>query len=609
MADAAYEAAVKTTFETKPLRTVLLVDDEFPTFSDLVRGERPGDRNFAQKDRAFGLYEGFRKRRMICDVENQVADLEIDRFRKSDLIILDYHLSTGSHDTETSIRLLRRLASSKHFNTVIVYTAQVDLNEAWLDLVATLSGGWTDPSAQLEGDARVHWERLNDENRLPGVSRNALMQFARRRSLRDLELEHRNAVQEELASVGVPAGICGELITAMMNREMRCRAGEYGKEPHLPTVGDYREEVRWIQTHNSFVCIVQKEADSFAEDKAERLMAFLGRALQAWRPNLFQVLVSEIQNILELEALCTADELLRDPTTHTALWYYLLETAGRVDPLSNPDVKAPLLSIVDKVVDGIRRRLTADEELLSVATDVFLGELRDTGWTDETWPRAGQIEMGKAAMRLARTEGTTTMSDVFFRLNSFVCTEAFTRAHLTTGTICFHPPADEYFVIASPACDLEAREPACGQKWARAIHPLTPVVAIRLHTIEGVEAALGKATRGQHIFLERGNDKKVFKVVNDVGQPSYEFFFAADEGRVREVEGRVVVEVGRVMTGAKSAAPATEAAEVEEGAGRWVETTFEIVGQLRDMNATRLLQMAGQHLSRVGLDFLDKPSR
>jgi hypothetical protein len=36
MADAAYEAVVKETFQNKPLRTVLMVDDEFPTFADLA---------------------------------------------------------------------------------------------------------------------------------------------------------------------------------------------------------------------------------------------------------------------------------------------------------------------------------------------------------------------------------------------------------------------------------------------------------------------------------------------------------------------------------------------------------------------------------------------
>ena len=376
MADAAYEAAVKNTFETKPLRTVLLIDDEFPTFADLVRGETDATKKkFAQKDRAFGLYEGFRKRRMICDVENQVAELEMDRFRKSDLIILDYHLGPGATDTDTSLRVLRDLSASKHFNTVIVYTAQSELDEVWLDIVATLSGGWT--GVNLDGDALAHWDHLYDKNEIPDVNLDAVKQFAMRRRLRDLHPRVRSAVYGELVELGVPEDACDDIMKAMIDREMARRAGLYAKEPHQPTVGDYREGVHWIQAHNSFVSILQKERDSDADDGSERLMSFLNRALQAWRPNLFQILVSEIQNILELEALATADRLLGDPTTHTGLWYYLLETLGQIDPASNPNVKAPLLNVIDKVVDGIRRRLSTDEELLGLASRVLLGELRD----------------------------------------------------------------------------------------------------------------------------------------------------------------------------------------------------------------------------------------
>ncbi len=91
MADPAYEAVVKTTFETKPLRTVLMIDDEFPKYSDLAAEETGAEaKRFRDKDRAVALYEAFsEKRHMICDVENVASEVMPERFRKSDLIILD----------------------------------------------------------------------------------------------------------------------------------------------------------------------------------------------------------------------------------------------------------------------------------------------------------------------------------------------------------------------------------------------------------------------------------------------------------------------------------------------------------------------------------------
>ena len=73
MTSQCYKSAVKETFETKPLKTVLMIDDQFPTFADLAdlvdeRGNASEPR-FRQKDRALALYRGFQKRHMICDVE------------------------------------------------------------------------------------------------------------------------------------------------------------------------------------------------------------------------------------------------------------------------------------------------------------------------------------------------------------------------------------------------------------------------------------------------------------------------------------------------------------------------------------------------------------
>ena len=179
---------------------------------------------------------------------------------------------------------------------------------------------------------------------------------------------------------------------------------------------------------------------------------------------------------------------------------------------------------------------------------------------------------------------------------------------MTTGTICSHP--EERRILRDRVAGLRfggSPTTRAGQAWAHAIHPLTPIVAIRLEPVGSIESALGKATRGQHIFLESGKDKKVFKIVNDSGQPSYEFFFATSEGRIHERDGKSVLDVARLVP-AETISAAAQAAEGEKTDYPWVKTTFEVIGQLRDTNAARVLQLAGQHLSRVGLDFLDKPS-
>ena len=609
MVDKSYVEAVKETFEKKPLKTVLLIDDEFPTFSDLVRGETVDNKNkFAQKDRALNLYEGFHNRHMLCDFENRIDELKIERFRKSDLVVLDYHLGPGENDTETSIELLHKLSTSKHFNTIIVYTAESNLDGVWLNIMATLSGGWTEFILNLKGEASEYWEELSDKDELPTVNSDAVKQFARRRRIRDIEKDVLCASRNELIDLDVPLTACNDIIKANISRQMTERAGKHAEESYRTTIGDYRNGVHWIQTQNTFVTILKKDDELEVDDNSERLMCCLSQALLAWHPNLFQILVSEIQNTLELEALATADKILSEATTHTALWYYLLETLGPIDLASGLDVKAPLMNIIDKIVDGIRRRLSTDDELLKLASNALFGELRDTGWTNGTWPESGHVTMTTAS-EIARTKGIVNKSAVFFRLNEFFSTEIFGRAHVTTGTICFLPKSADYFVTASPACDLEARQPGSGQSWASSIHPLTPMVVIRLQPIDKIDSALGEATRAHYIFLEHGGKKKAFNILNEVGQPSYEILFAINEGRVRGVEGKIVFNVARLFPSSADKTGETSSSEAKEDAPTLVSEEFEVIGQLRNIHAARVLQIVGQHLSRIGLDFVDMPHK
>jgi hypothetical protein len=248
----------------------------------------------------------------------------------------------------------------------------------------------------------------------------------------------------------------------------------------------------------------------------------------------------------------------------------------------------------------MRRRLSSDPELLALARDALLGELRDTGWTADTWPKS----MLKAATEVARTKGATNKENTMLRLNSFFNTERFRYAHLTTGTVFYHAKTDQYFVTASPACDLVARRPSSAQSWAHSIFPLTPLVAILLEQ-KTVGSALMEAENGLHIFLESGSDQKAFKVVQGSGhKPSYEFFMVKDEGKVRNKDGKLVFDASRLTPRVVGTGAAAKASETERD---WVDDTFEVIDQLKGMNATHILQLAGQHLSRIGLDYIGMP--
>ena len=122
------------------------------------------------------------------------------------------------------------------------------------------------------------------------------------------------------------------------------------------------------------------------------------------------------------------------------------------------------------------------------------------------------------------------------------------------------------------------------------------MVAVRLEPYANIEKALKECTTGRFVFLEMpAGEKKVFRLVDDGGAPSYEFFFAQNRGKVARDGARKLFRAGRLII--TDMVPSGTLA-IEE---------FEVVHQLRGLNASRTLHVAGQHLSRIGVDFIAMP--
>jgi hypothetical protein len=593
-----YEEAVKTAFTQKPLRNVLLIDDQFPTLADLAVGETEATkRRFKQKDTAVKLYQAFRSRAMTCDVVNVAEEVHQDLLCKSDLIVLDYHLGDDDHDPSKSIDILRDLARSKHFNNVVVYTAETDLDAAWLMIIASLAGGWSKLPAELEGDAKLHWDRLDDEGKLPKISKDAVMQFARKRDIRVLDKGLSQFHRKELTDLAVPAAVCSDVIKALIHRELADMTPRHASVPGSNAVGDFGDGKRWVHCGNTFITVVQKKdpLPEGADDPAGILKA-LDSAVLAWRPNLVQIIVAEIQNVLELDALLDDNDLLGKPETQAALIYYLMDLLGPVDTASDPDIRPGLTALVDRIVEGVRRRVSTNDSLLSVAKKAVMGELIAGGWKAGAWPKEQKLVDG--AMGLARTPDVKR-PDMFFRLNSFLGAEPFSRAHITTGTVVKHRQSGDCFAIASPACDMVPRQPSAEQHWLSAIHNLKSVVCIRLTVEDSHDGALADAAHGRHIFLESNSDRSVYRLWEG-NAPSYEIIFVEQGGLVRDDAGKTVFSGKRI----RRAGGAAAAQHYE-----WNAETFEIIGQVRSANASRIMQLATQHMSRIGLDYLTMPSK
>ncbi|EBG5999287.1 hypothetical protein FI302_23655, partial [Salmonella enterica subsp. enterica] len=121
----------------------MMIDDEFITYADSIKALQGqiklDDKKLDSSKRAALLESFFQSKKMVCDIDDGVASLDADRIRKSDLIIIDYHLEKDSPDK--TLFVLNKLKDSEHLNMVVVYTRE-NMETVWLQIASMLRGAY-----------------------------------------------------------------------------------------------------------------------------------------------------------------------------------------------------------------------------------------------------------------------------------------------------------------------------------------------------------------------------------------------------------------------------------------------------------------------------------
>lgn len=585
----AYDDAVEKTFMSG-LRSVFLVDDAFPTFWDLHKGGLRLKR-FGEAERAANLYHSFRKRQLPCDVENtfRIGDLKIvERMRKCDLIVLDLHLDRTDTDASKTLHILRRLAESEHFNTVVLYTKKPDLKDVWLDVAVNLRPDLCNPRLPLEGSAHeADWWAQFDPTTIEGPTENAISSFLLN-GPKAIGLETRKLI-EDLKSAGA-TGKLSVILDAFLRYHISRREAPENKKlnsksaPLGRTLRGRFESGKpyWVQSGGCFVAIINKERPD-EEDPAKHIFDGLKAALLDWRPNFLQLLISEIQNRLELEALATDTRSFSEPTLQVGLSHYLLESIAE-----DPTDDAAAESTVDRIVETIRHKISGDKSLRKFAHEILVDRL------ESLEAKLSQANSMERAAAFAHVDKAPDTQDVLFYLNSFLSSERFNRSRITTGTV-FHR-AGEYWIVMSPACDLTGREPNGSQPWMRGMHPVRAMTAIKTEKVS-LKGSLENATQGRSIFLRIGDEKISLGLFFSNINPAPEIFFLQDTGKVRMSKGGLTTfRAAQVHKKTLRGVVVPKIGDTED---------FEVVGQLRANYASRALQLTGSHLGRIGVDFFN----
>lgn len=580
----------------KPIRSLLAIDDEFPTLDELLNPEE--EKNALKKIGTNKLREILKFARMRSipwlvdvhdgkDISDDKEKVIAPRLHASDLMVLDYKLGGDHLNGDTAIEIIRGLATNDHFNLVILYTkgnagSVIDTLYEIAEGLVYGSNAYKLNTEEIEKitDVMEKWEE--DE---PNTITKIKEYFSNQIFIKLFERPHRPlkwildepiAIQlkEKILHCSKNYNIKNDLILKWLFENKQ----DLLKEKLFNTdLGQIRinanDNCCWISCEKLFITLLSKQCPP--SEFEEKIVA----AIVDSHPQPHRLLLTKIRSSLEQYGLSAEVEILRD--TH-------VQTAWLSDFLSP--------TIQDKT-SAITGTITRHWEAMG---DKLRDELIEFGHKLRDHFHGIKIE---AIMKHSGLHDTNiTSEETLSRYNSFISTKPFDRGHLTTGQIfsfsiktnlinkntdidstTIATPDSEYWICLSPACDMVPGQKSKGSTE----DTLLPFTAARLHSVT-TKNAIKKATENFCIFLKINDEIKPFSILKDAnssGSPEWEQMIAGNLGRF-DPKTKILTITRITTTNGK--------VEVCE-----VQTT--VIAQLRSEYALNLLQKFGAQLSRPGL--------
>lgn len=571
----------------KPIRTVMVVDDEFPTLDDFLKeGSELDAKKAGNKDRVRDILEFCRdqNRAWLVDIHDGCSNKEdmatAGHLHHSDLLILDYHLDRQTDRGDKAIGILRELAKSPHFNLVIIYTAADEL--AGGDLTRTLGEialgltckdetlEWSGPGFDKVDEMLDRWTEHDPSilNRLTEAIDPLTFVRIRWDDERNLnkELERNEwggfkAIVEGAKDHGL------KLESKQVLKWCLGRAQQYFADSFSPFalgkvgVGISDAATNWIRTNRLFITVISKKRNT------AELPSMLSTALQSWDPFPQRLILSKMRVELAVIGANAENEILSNRHLQAGWLKDLLSEANQAAP-TNITIERHWESLGDTIRSNVAEY---SAQLAKSLHDV--PDIRHHRFENEL-PLDYESERPQICLEA----------------NIYACSKQVSGSHLGVGHILKTQRGgqDLYWICLSPACDLVPGQKDSG--WMARLGTWMPFKAVQLFP-ESADNALREATRANHLFLRIDGSPQAFGFSpspSALSNPKWEQMFAKNSG--------IFADPNRQLTIADLSA--------EDGDELAAATTIgQVVAQVRYEYALNLLQRLGANLSRIGLDF------
>ena len=580
------ESLVHDAFVDNAIQSVVLIDEQFPTLSDTLAFSKVDEDNsamasrFVEWEKGRDLYSAFQAQQLVCDVVNDPTLLTGSLQKavtETDLVILDLHLSKGSEDVSDSVEIIQGLADSPKFNLVVLYTKATELGTAARCIGGSLRGApkFEDDKVTLalsEINLEDHDVPLDDlidgflQSKTPvgpkiGPFRGVLGKDHKLNGTQQVELINQVA------------------ITALSKRPFGSITD--GNERTITGL-NFNCDNPWMVLPNLFIVLANKKST-----EPPNVLDVLKGAIVDWNPGPVRTIVSQIQNIISKRGYGFEDCISDDRETQIAwLWHAVQSENEQSEAVS---------MLLNRLMLSLKSDLSGNTNLQRFASNC----LKDI-------PNVEPAETQFKQLLAYCGEGQVDIDavDALHALNCYESSTPFgSRDFITTGTVLFAkamPTADDdeakadddgakaesaWWVCVEPACDTVPRVDATDSFLQCRLLKLQPVNSRRQKVVESAEL-------GRYLFVNRSG-RQYLDALDCNGNPVLETAFVKLRDQIIDKDGLKTVEIFFPMKGAKRL--------------QLKSTEVEVVAQLNEPYANRLLHQSGHHMSRIGLNFVNLP--
>lgn len=521
-----------------PLRSVLIIDDQYPTWEEIFSSKIDSEDNIQEIENVIGkkkwkspaiareimnLISEFRSQKpgFIIDihdgVSNEVAvktagsetpEQLANHLHQSDLLILDYNLEGVQAGTggDMARRILASVLNNQHFNLVVVHTSE-DLDNAIYESLRSLLQSCTSQYNDDENRQINHIENIISEKEDEGDFDRSLIEEKLDMSsyiqIRHPEGGQKKALSEFMRGYGAFKDLSDWADELELNRSQKkwffywaIRSFEkkyladFTDTPPRGLSWGISSPCKWLRTTRGFACFVKKGP--------KNILAELEKALVDWKPTPSRLLSAKYREEISRIGAEVEDVSLKQ--RHAFAKFY--ETIRKPGNEQLPESQIDLLRYY-KLKDHVSRQ----SEMLS-----FLVE-------------ENVADFGKRIYAVDKNNGFTFKNHYHVDLdnqndnivavnqyNRYICCLP-SREELMGNDISEQLDSghifkldDSWWVCATPACDLQPGQNTIAFKKGTDIN-LRPFTAIRLQPVTNLnELTSQHINSGSYCYVQFGEE-------------------------------------------------------------------------------------------------------